>query len=189
VSESSEPDLASLARATARAFQDDPAWAWVFPDAERRARILPVVFEHALRLESMRGNLHSIDDVALAIWIPPKAPRATLAQTLRSGIAFVPLRLRPGERLRLRRYLSACAALQKRDLGGVWYLSGLAVDPARQREGLGTSLLRWGLERGRVGLLTSNRANLRYYERFGFRVVGEAWDRDGPPQMWAMLSQ
>ena len=25
----------------ARAFQDDPAWVWLLPDTERRARLLP----------------------------------------------------------------------------------------------------------------------------------------------------
>jgi GNAT superfamily N-acetyltransferase len=172
----------------ARAFQDDPAWSWVFPDAERRARMLPVVFENALRLESMRGHLHVHDDHAVAIWVPPRAPRATLVQTVRSGIALLPLRLRPGERLRLRRYLTACAELHERELESAWYLSGLAVDPDRQGNGIGAALLRWGLDRGRVGLLTSKRANVGYYERFGLRVVGEASSGDGPPQMWAMLS-
>jgi len=28
----------------ARAFFDDPAWVWLLPDAERRARLLPWLF-------------------------------------------------------------------------------------------------------------------------------------------------
>ena len=28
----------------ARAFHDDPAWVWLIPDAERRARLLPWLF-------------------------------------------------------------------------------------------------------------------------------------------------
>ena len=28
----------------ARAFQDDPAWVWLIPDAGRRARLLPWLF-------------------------------------------------------------------------------------------------------------------------------------------------
>jgi ribosomal protein S18 acetylase RimI-like enzyme len=182
------PSLAPLARNVARAFHDDPAWIWVLPDEERRSALLPYLFERALRLESLRGHIHAEADVAVAIWIPPGAPRPTLLQTVRSGLVLAPLRLRAGERLRLRRYLRACADLQQRDLADVWYLSGLAVDPERQRQGIGSALLRWGLGRGRVGLLTSNRANIRFYERFGLRVVGEFWERNGPPRMWTMRS-
>ncbi len=160
----------------------------MFPDEERRAALLPFLFERALRLESLRRHLHSDGDAGVAIWIPPGARRATLLQTARSGIVLAPLRLRAGERLRLRRYLRACADLQQRDLFDVWYLSGLAVEPGRQRHGIGSALLRWGLRRGPVGLLTSNRENVRFYERFGLRIVGEFWDRDGPPRMWTMRS-
>jgi len=180
--------LAPLARTVARAFHDDPAWIWILPDEDRRSALLPYLFERALRLESLRGHVHADGDSGVAIWIPPGAPRPTLLQTARSGLVLAPLRLRAGERLRLRRYLRACADLQQRDLADVWYLSGLAVDPDRQRQGIGSELLRWGLRHGRVGLLTSNRANIRFYERSGLRVVGEFWDRDGPPRMWTMRS-
>jgi ribosomal protein S18 acetylase RimI-like enzyme len=180
--------LAHLARAVARAFRVDPAWVWVFPEEDRREAMLPFLFERALRLESFRGHVERAGDAGVAIWIPPEAGSATISQTIRSGLALAPLRLRPAERHRLRRYLSACAELQRRDLSGVWYLSGLAVDPSRQGEGIGSSLLESGLRRGRVGLLTSERANLRFYERFGLRVVGEGWNREGPPRMWTMLS-
>jgi ribosomal protein S18 acetylase RimI-like enzyme len=158
----------------------------VFPDEERRAALLPYLFERALRLESLRGHLQTDGESGVAIWVPPGARRPTLLQTARSGLVLAPLRLRASERLRLRRYLRACADLQQRDLAEVWYLSGLAVDPERQGRGIGSELLRWGLQRGRVGLLTSNRANIRFYERFGLRVVGEFWERDGPARMWSM---
>jgi GNAT superfamily N-acetyltransferase len=150
--------------------------------------MLPFLFERALRLESLRGHVQTAGDAGMAIWIPPGAPPATVLQIIRSGLALAPLRLHPTERLRVRRYLRACADLHMRDLADSWYLSGLAVDPERQGEGIGSSLLEHGLSKGRVGLLTSNRANLRFYERFGLRVVGEWWDRDGPPRMWTMLS-
>ncbi len=110
--------------------------------------MLPYLFERALRLESLRGHVETAGGAGVAIWIPPRAPRATIAQILRSGLAFAPLRLRPGERLRLRRYLAACAELHRRDLADSWYLSGLAVDPERQGEGIGSSLLEEGLRKG-----------------------------------------
>jgi GNAT superfamily N-acetyltransferase len=158
----------------------------VFPDEERRVALLPYLFERALRLESLRGYLQTDGESGVAIWVPPGARRPTLLQAARSGLVLAPRRLRSDERARLRRYLRACADLQQRDLADVWYLSGLAVDPERQGEGIGSELLRWGLQRGRVGLMTSNRANVRFYERFDLRVVGEFWEREGPPRMWSM---
>ena len=92
----------------ARAFQDDPAWAWVVPDEERRRRVLPTLFRSGLKLESLRGNIiRSKDGAGVAIWMPPHSPRPTRAQLLRSGIPFSSLKLRREERPRLLRYLRA----------------------------------------------------------------------------------
>jgi hypothetical protein len=41
-------DAPRLARALASAFQDDPVIAWVFPDEQRRRRVLPAFMEFRL---------------------------------------------------------------------------------------------------------------------------------------------
>jgi len=38
----------------ARAFLDDPAWVWLFPDAARRARILPWLFRVGFEVKIKR---------------------------------------------------------------------------------------------------------------------------------------
>ena len=58
----------------------------------------------------------------------------------------------------------------------VWYLDVLGVDPSKQGKGIGSALIRFGLERAaRDGadafLETAVEANVAYYERFGFRTV------------------
>jgi GNAT superfamily N-acetyltransferase len=174
----------------ARAFQDDPAWAWVVPDEERRRRVLPALFRSGLRLESLRGNIvRSTDGAGVAIWVPPHAPRPTRAQMLRSGIPFSSLTLRREERPRLLRYLRANFELRSTALpDSCWLLSGVAVEPGRHGRGIGSALIDWVTQRGVVcGLLTSLPANIPFYERRGFEVVSERADPDGSLRMWAML--
>lgn len=60
----------------------------------------------------------------------------------------------------------------------LWYLSVLAVHPQRQRQGIGRSLVQWGLEKARqeelpVGLEASVKGT-SLYEKLGFRTVNEA---------------
>jgi ribosomal protein S18 acetylase RimI-like enzyme len=73
-----------------------------------------------------------------------------------------------------------------------WYLAGIGVDPAARRQGIGSALLRPGIEgAAREGvpavLLTNNEANLAFYEGNGFRVVREAETPRGGPHAWAMV--
>ncbi|KAG9254627.1 acyl-CoA N-acyltransferase [Emericellopsis atlantica] len=59
-----------------------------------------------------------------------------------------------------------------------WYLSTLAVDPTVQSKGLGTMLLRDGLERvdqeGNAAWLIALETVEEYYKKHGFREVGRA---------------
>lgn len=71
-----------------------------------------------------------------------------------------------------------------------WYLSHLAVEPGSQGRGLGTALVRAGLELAdaeSVGayLETANDANLAFYGRRGFSQVGMTNVPAGPP-VWAL---
>ena len=179
----------------ARAFQADPAWAWVVPDESRRRRVLPWLFAAGLRLEVLRKTALSAEDGAgVATWIPPSTPRPTRGQVVRAGLPLAELLLRRPERIRLRRYFDVSQTLYRHDLAGAWYLSGVAVDPALQRHGIGRALVEWGIERARgdgrpCGLLTYAPENLSFYEPLGFSVVSLHDDPGGVPRAWAMLRQ
>ena len=72
-----------------------------------------------------------------------------------------------------------------------WMLDMVGVDPARQGRGVGSALIRHGLdlaERDGVAafLETGNPRNVPYYERFGLRVVDEGDAPDGGPHIWFM---
>lgn len=72
-----------------------------------------------------------------------------------------------------------------------WFLDALGVEPSRQSGGIGTALLRWGLERAAaddvpVTLETGRLDTIHYYERFGFRVVHEGEPEPAGPHVWFM---
>jgi GNAT superfamily N-acetyltransferase len=73
------------------------------------------------------------------------------------------------------------------------YLHLLAVDPARQRRGLGGRVLAPGLAAARsAGLVacleTMNPANVPFYEAHGFAVRHEVRLAAGGPTVWSMAT-
>jgi ribosomal protein S18 acetylase RimI-like enzyme len=78
------------------------------------------------------------------------------------------------------RVLTWTAAWAHRDPAGThWHLGPVAIEPSVQRQGFGSALLTAFCEHmdayGAVAYLeTDRRANVRFYERFGFAVVAEA---------------
>ena len=71
-----------------------------------------------------------------------------------------------------------------------WYLGLLAVEPAAQGRGVGSALVRTGLERAdRDGvptfLETGTQPNVAFYERLGFGVTDEILLPGGPTH-WGM---
>jgi GNAT superfamily N-acetyltransferase len=57
-----------------------------------------------------------------------------------------------------------------------WYLKILAVHPEFQRQGIGTTLLEWGMEGARDGervYLESSEAGMPLYLKKGFQILGE----------------
>lgn len=72
-----------------------------------------------------------------------------------------------------------------------WYLAWLAVDPARQNEGLGARLMKHALkivdESGLPAWLESpNPRNIPFYERHGFEIVGRTETATAPPVHWML---
>ena len=80
--------------------------------------------------------------------------------------------------LRLEQYLtSAEDCFPFSDYPDNWFLSTVAVGPARQRKGIGRQLVQWGLQQGMqdhvpVGLEASI-MGFRLYENLGFRTINK----------------
>jgi ribosomal protein S18 acetylase RimI-like enzyme len=175
----------------ARAFHDDPAWVWLIPDAKRRARILPWLFRVGFDVTAADVWATAGPVRGAARWMPPGRPAMRVGPTLRA-LVTTPIRLGSATGPFLS-YGGAVEALRAEAMpGDHWYLAGIGVDPAAQRQGIGSALLQPGLaaaaEAGLPAvLLTNSDVNLPFYEAHGFEVVREGTTPENGPHAWAMV--
>lgn len=175
----------------ARAFSDDPIITWMFSDDARKHANIHEAFAMWLRrIHVPKGcvDVHP-SRAAVACWSPPERWRLSMTQKLR----LLPSMASVFGLGRLGCALEGLQGLTDRhpDDEAHWYLTFLGTEPARQRSGLGASLLRHRLERcdatcTAAYLEASHPDNVPYYATFGFEVL-ETFDLpDGPPvtTMW-----
>jgi len=163
-----------------RAFATDPAFVWVLPEASSRVAKLTWLCERLIRLTQLSGGRVDIVDEppsAVALWVPFDRPYdEPLGLLFRSGLFATPLVLGVGAVRRLlimggpTKELHRAHAPIPHD-----YLLQLAVDPSKQGGGLGSALLKRGLEHAAQGgrgvwLETNNPRNVAFYERHGLEV-------------------
>jgi GNAT superfamily N-acetyltransferase len=179
-----EQDIDALGRALARAFHDDPVTRWVYTVESRRAKWSERFFAWQLRRLLPQDVSWTTDDGAggAALWALPERWRESGRETL--GLLRLTL---PGVLPRLPRVLRGLSQVElrhppERHL----YLAVLGVEPDRQGQGLGSQLIRPGLdlcdrERLPAYLETGKEANLAFYGRHGFQVVDRVELPKGPP--------
>jgi ribosomal protein S18 acetylase RimI-like enzyme len=175
----------------ARAFFDDPAWVWLVPDAQRRARLLPWLFRIGFDVTTADVYVTPGPLLGAARWLPPGRPSLRVGPTLRA-LVTTPLRLGVATApfLAYGRAVEQMRADVAR--GPHWYLAGIGVEPTAQRQGLGAALLRPGVDAAAASrvpavLLTNNEANLSFYESHGFSVVRQGNTPQNGPRAWAMV--
>jgi GNAT superfamily N-acetyltransferase len=187
-------DRARLGEASdllARAFMDDPAWVWLFPDPERRRSVLPWLFRIGFDVTAADVWVTAGPILGVARWLPPGRPSMRLGPTFRALLA-TPLRL-GGATLPFLAYGRAVETLRAKVMPGPhWYLAGIGVEPAERRRGIGASLLEPGLTAAEreglpVVLLTNTEENLPFYAQHGFDIVAEGDTPQGGPKAWAMV--
>ena len=171
----------------ARAFADDPAMSWVFPDPIDRARRLPLLFAILFDADAQGMRLVTAGGRAATLWRGPGR--------IHTGWWGVAIRLVPLVRAlgpAIRRALGVSAAIDAHmPTGAFWYLHMAGCDPAHQGRGHGAAAVRGGLARaaGRLPayLETATENNLGFYQALGFRVTGEWRVPGGGPLFWSML--
>ncbi len=176
----------------AAAFADDPALAWIFPDAAHRAG----------RLERFFGLITNAD---------ARLPLAQLACGPDGRIAGAALWRPPGEWglptasliANLPRLIGTFGSALPRTLGLMgtmdhqhdrrphWYLQFVGVAPSAQGQGIGGQLLRAGIARAGgqpCYLETATASNVGLYQAQGFAVRNE-WQHKDAPNFWSMWHQ
>jgi ribosomal protein S18 acetylase RimI-like enzyme len=183
--------LGEASEMLARAFQDDPAWVWLIPDVQKRARLLPWLFRVGFDVTAADVWATAGKVLGAARWMPPGRPSMRVGPTLRA-LVTTPLRLGSATGPFLS-YGGAVEALRAEAMpGSHWYLAGIGVDPAAQRRGIGSALLQPGLTAAAQDglpavLLTNSAGNLPFYEGHGFEVVREGSTPENGPHAWAMV--
>ncbi len=182
------PERRAVCAMLARAFANDPAMCWLFPDPAVRARRLPGLFAILYDSDGPRGvRLATGELEAATLWRGPGSAETGIAEMLRYAL---PMLATFG--LALPRALALSEAIDMHmPREPFWYLHIAGCDPASQGRGLGRAAVVAGLDRFMgtrlpAYLETATERNLGFYQGLGFRVTAD-WrvGRDGP-RFWSM---
>jgi ribosomal protein S18 acetylase RimI-like enzyme len=167
------------------AFAADPVERWMYPSAGDYLHHFRAFVEAFAGPALADGTAWMLDDfAAVALWLGPGSQPE--GETIVSVLIDSVMADRQDDLLAVLTQMDAMHPTSAH-----WYLPWLAVDPARQRDGLGGRLLDLGLRRvDRDGLPayleTPNPQTIAFYERRGFQVTGQARSGECPP-ITAML--
>lgn len=194
-----EADVRRVAALLSRAFDDDPAYAFVFPAQRTRRAKLADLFERNLRIHLPYRCTHVLAngrDVLGTVTVrPPGGVPISMMTKIRHGL--LPFTVRNG--LRGAKRLLGIAELYDRieaqmERGPHWHVHMMAVEPGHQGQGLGAGLLRDVLARTSsttalpTVLTTHTERNVLFYRRLGFDVSETRSVRPGMStyRVWCM---
>lgn len=181
-------DRAAVAKMLGRAFADDPAMSYIFPDAAQRAKRLPRLFALLFDSDAVGMRLVAQDADAGTFWRPPGRAHVPMTAMLAQAIPLLAtLGTALPRALRLSHAIEAHFPAEP-----FWYLHIAGVDPARQGQGLGGASIRAGLARCDADgvpayLETATESNVGLYARLGFALTGEWSVPKGGPCFWSMI--
>lgn len=181
-------DRARVSAMLARAFSDDPAMSFIFPDRAVRLRKMPALF--ALMYDSDMANgvgLLTPGGEATTLWRAPGKAHTGTRELLRQA---VPLVMTLGTALGRALAVSNAMDAHKPE-GDYWYLHVAGCDPMHQGKGMGGAAIQGGLEQLAGGrypayLETATESNLGLYRHYGFEITEEWTVPNGGPTFWGM---
>jgi GNAT superfamily N-acetyltransferase len=175
-------DIDACARVLANAFQSDPGTKVFLPDDVERAEVLPGFFRTfvAAALSEDADIVVSGDPMAgVASWFGPERHGPSPDAMGAHGFGAVLEHVGPDGTGRLMAMLGEIEANHERLATGPHLrLEFFGVSTANQGEGIGTALIEHGHRRADelavpCYLETFSELNVGYYERRGYRTVGE----------------
>jgi ribosomal protein S18 acetylase RimI-like enzyme len=182
-------DRAAIAAMLARAFADDPAMGFIFPDAAVRAKRMPRLFALLFETDGPVGmRLVTGGGEAATLWRAPGKAETGIWEMLRHAPSMLhALGGAVGRALRV-----ANAIDTHHPEGDFWYLHIAGCDPAFQGRGIGGAIVRAGLDRVAAGRLpcyleTPLEKNISFYRGLGFELTEEWQVPGGGPRFWSML--
>ena len=159
-------------------FASDALIRWVFPDASSYLKCFDIWMEEFSKIAFENNIVFSEENFCgSSLWHPPgaKFDSSVLASTFESI---------PSDRIE--EAIKFFEEFEQYHPEDAWYLAFIAVDPAMQRKGIGSFLLKEALkmidQRGdRAYLEASNEQNKALYERHGFVEIGRVQFENSPP--------
>jgi len=186
-----------VSRMLARAFQDGPFNAYIFPDTAERARKIPYAYQCVLRYYRSYGRCYVTSPrlEGAAVWIHSNYLRMSLRRIIASGAVW------PGLRLGMdaSRWMQAANSYvdkKHHELmpGQHWYLFIIGVEPQHQGFGYASRLLNGMLaqidtEGLPCYLEAETEESVPVYQHFGFKVVEKITIPGTDLSLTAMLRQ
>lgn len=189
------PSDAKLAGAVlASAFYTNPTMVWGLPEDDKRLSQLTWLMTAITRLGCHCQASYAIGDpvTAVAVWLPPSRTVPSLGDLLRAGFALGPFAMGFREFGLLIRSMALLDRMHKQaEPLPHYYLNALGVEPSRQRQGLGSQVIRPILAQAdaeglRCYLETDKAEDVAFYEKHGFEVRLEFRLPPDGPVGWTM---
>ena len=159
-------------------FASDALLRWVFPDASSFLKCFDIWMEEFSKIAFENDIVYEEKNFyGASLWHPPGVKFDNSA--LESTFASI-----PHDRIEV--VIKFFEEFEKYHPEDAWYLPFIAVDPAKQRQGIGSFLLKGALQmidkkNDRAYLEASNEQNKALYERHGFVEIGRVQFEDSPP--------
>ena len=186
-----EAEIEEVLDVVSRGMRDNPQHVAAFgEDPETRRRRFRALMAAAFSANDFSHALVARREDGVIVGVCGMLPPGNCRPDLRQGLRLLPALLSIGPRAagRLVRWMGAWQRHDPKERH--WHLGPLAVDAHLQGEGVGSRMMRVFCARMDAAgedayLETDKPINVRFYERFGFEVVGEE-DVLGVPN-WFML--
>jgi len=192
-----KPQIKPAAEMFAQAFQDDPLFASLIPDASERKLLLPNIFQFMIRYGVFYGGVYATSPnmEGVAVWLPSEKAKMTLWKMIWTGcFSLIYYYFKVGKFIsRLLSYNEYAFNLHNRHAHFPHlYLFVIGVDPMFQERGYASALIKPMLARVDEEHLpcyleTQNEKNISIYQHYGFKVVQVGTIPGTDINHWAML--
>lgn len=179
-----------------KAFQDDPMYLYLIPDAGKRVQVLRVLWGGLINYTLTYGEIYTTPAVeGVACWLSPGNTKITFWRMLRAGfgLARSAMKLGAEERRKFFATMNYVDDLHKRLVPEHhWYLWALGVTPELQGQGIGSRLMAPVLEKSIAEglpcyLETDTEDNVIFYQKRGFEVANKGNVPGQDLTLWTML--
>ena len=178
-------DIAAAIQVVRMGFATDPVARWVYPNITDYMTVFPDFINGMAGRAFQQSTAYiAAGNSGAALWLPPgvNSDEEILGNLVEETVS-------PSIRKDFDSFMEQMVANHPTEPH--WYLPMIAVDPYRFGQGIGTSLMRFALEKCDeqnlpAYLESSNPRNITLYQRFGFEIVGLI-RAGGSPPMFPMM--